>query len=44
MGYPANKLIPVVVVVEDVPSLDTKGHNAVEKTINGSKNLGAQEK
>jgi hypothetical protein len=27
-----NKLIPVGVVVRDVPSLDTKGYNVVEKT------------
>ena len=27
-----HKLIPVGVVVKGVPSLDTKGHNGVEKT------------
>jgi hypothetical protein len=31
MGLAANKLIPVGVAVMDVPSLDTKGHNVVEK-------------
>ena len=31
MGSVANKLIPVGVVVKDVPSLDTIGHNMVEK-------------
>ncbi len=31
MGLAANKLIPVDVVVRDVPSLDTKGHNVVEE-------------
>ena len=41
MGLVANKLIPVGVVVKDFPSLDSIGHNVVEKTINGSKNLSA---
>ena len=31
MGLVADKLIPVGVVVSDVPSLDTKDHNVVEK-------------
>ena len=31
MGLAANKLVPVGVVVRDVPSLDTKDHNVVEK-------------
>ena len=32
MGLATNKLIPVDVVLKDFPSLDTKGHNVVEKT------------
>ena len=31
MRLAATKLIPVGVAVMDVPSLDTKGHNVVEK-------------
>ena len=31
MGLATNKLIPVDVVLKDFPSLDTKGHNVVEK-------------
>ena len=31
MGLATHKLIPVGIVVRDVPSLDTKGHNVVEK-------------
>lgn len=31
MGLVADKLIPAGVVVRDVPSLDTKDHNVVEK-------------
>ena len=33
MGLVANKLVPVGVVVRDVPSLDTKGHNVVGDTL-----------
>jgi len=32
MGQATSKLIPVGVVVRNVPPLDTKGHNVVEKT------------
>ena len=32
MGQATSKLIPVGVVLKDFPSLDTKGHNVVEKT------------
>ena len=32
MGLATNKLIPVDVVVKNFPSLDSKGHNAVEDT------------
>ena len=32
MRQATSKLIPVGVVVRDVPSLDTKGHNVVEKS------------
>ena len=31
MGLATNKLVPVGVVMRDVPSFDTKGHNVVEK-------------
>jgi hypothetical protein len=33
MGLVTNKLVPAGVVVRDVPSLDTKGHNVVEDTL-----------
>ena len=33
MGYAANKLVPVDVVVKDVSPLDTKGHNVAEDTL-----------
>jgi hypothetical protein len=33
MGYAANKLVPVVVVVKDFPPLDTIGHNVVEDAL-----------
>jgi len=31
MGLVTNKLVPAGVVVRDVPSLDTKGHNEWRK-------------
>jgi len=39
-----NKLVPVGVVLKDFPSLDTKGHNVVEKTRNTEPELSRYEK